>query len=560
MSSNTSFFHELMTTVAERGRELLPRGIFRAPETDAGLQTLASALMSGRGEASGIAIAQQLLRHYSVLDMELKSVFFQYIDATLKPDPARVQDAATAYLNMPSERRLEVLQKTLESPRQEFFRRLNMAPGATSAIVTMRADLLSIMRTSPELTEKLSGLNRDLVHLLESWFNRGFLVLRSIDWHTPAAILEKIIEYEAVHEIRGWNDLRRRLDPRDRRCFAFFHPSMADEPLIFVEVALVQDISDNVQAVLREESAAPDAPLLDPTTAVFYSISNCQKGLRGISFGNFLIKQVVEELSRECPTLRNFATLSPIPGFAKWLQSVAAQNMALAKGDDSAGGVGHQQEPGATGTSISPAGQTSQDSDDATGKSPNVSRATPAHLVFDEAEHAAIAAVKQTDWHRDPETVQAIQPAMMTLAAEYFVNEKTSNGHPIDPVARFHLGNGARLERINWQADTSQHGLAQSYGMMVNYLYELKDIEQNHEAYANEHVVSVSRGVRSLVRTKHRMAPPVNKTAKPVQADGGRKAESQLGGHQTAAVQSGGNAVGGTSASDQSNSDTSSDA
>lgn len=447
--SNIAFLQELLNSVAERGRNLLPRGMFREDEPVAGLQSLVEALMSGRGEASGVALAQQLLRHYRILDSELRLVFFRYIAEKMKPNPERVSEAAQAFLNAPTDRRLAVLQKAIESPRQEFFRRLNLAPGATAEIVGMRADLLGWIKDHPEL----AAIDDDIKHLLGSWFNRGFLVLRRIDWQTPASILEKIIEYEAVHEISGWDELRRRLDPRDRRCFAFFHPSMIDEPLIFVEVALVNAISDNIHTVLAHKAPGSRSEQPDPTTAVFYSISNCQKGLRGISFGNFLIKQVVEELSRECPSLKTFVTLSPVPGFARWVRD----EQALAESE-----------------------------------------------VLTDEDRAALALLGDADWHSDIKTVEAVKPSLMALAAHYFLMERTSGGHPIDPVARFHLGNGARLERINWLADLSARGLRQSFGVMVNYLYEIKDIERNHEAFANDRTVVASRQVRSLLRTRAR--------------------------------------------------------
>jgi malonyl-CoA decarboxylase len=447
--SNIAFLQELLNSIAERGRSLLPRGIFRDDEPVAGLQALVEALMSGRGEASGVALAQQLLRHYRILDPELRLVFFQYIAQRLRPDPEVAQEAARAYLNAPTDRRLAVLQKAIESPRQEFFRRLNLAPGATAEIVGMRADLLGWLNAHPEL----APIDDDIKHLLGSWFNRGFLVLRRIDWQTPASILEKIIAYEAVHEISGWDELRRRLDPRDRRCFAFFHPSMIDEPLIFVEVALVNAMSDNIRSVLAHADGPKREALAEPTTAVFYSISNCQKGLRGISFGNFLIKQVVEELSRECPSLRTFVTLSPVPGFARWLREEQAR-------------------------------ETSD--------------------VLNDEDRAALALLGDNDWYDDTKTVEALKPSLLALVAHYFLVERTSRGQPIDPVARFHLGNGARLERINWLADLSPRGLQQSFGVMVNYLYEIKDIERNHEAFANERMVVSSRQVRGLLRGRPR--------------------------------------------------------
>ncbi|NJO12380.1 MAG: MCD, Malonyl-CoA decarboxylase MCD, partial [Gammaproteobacteria bacterium] len=277
----------------------------------------------GRGEASGVAIARHILDTYKRLGEGERRAFFSFLASNLKPDEGAVRRAAEAYLAGPGDVSLMELQEAVESPRQEFFRRLNLAAGATAEIVAMRRDLLALR----DEDAALDSVDSDLRHLLYSWFNRGFLVLRRIDWQTPAAILEKIIRYEAVHEIQGFEDLRRRLDPADRRCFAFFHPSLVDEPLIFVEVALTDDIPHSIQAVLNEERKS-DAVKAPPTTAAFYSISNCQSGLKGISFGNFLIKQVVEELAREQPQLKTFVTLSPVPQFATWLEEAMSEGAA----------------------------------------------------------------------------------------------------------------------------------------------------------------------------------------------------------------------------------------
>ncbi|CAN0253382.1 unnamed protein product, partial [Phaeothamnion confervicola] len=365
----------------------------------------------------------------------------------LSPEPAAVAEKAKAYLAAPGPNALAELQRVVDSPRQEFFRRLNLAPGATSEIVALRKEILGLMGKHPQL----KAIDADLRHLLSSWFNRGFLVLRRIDWNTPAAILEKIIAYEAVHEIKGWEDLRRRLEPADRRCFAFFHPSLVDEPLIFVEVALMDAIPGAIADVLSE-AAKPQAAAT-ATTAVFYSISNCQEGLRGISFGNFLIKQVVQDLVRECPTLTTFVTLSPVPGFGRWL------NRAL-------------------------------DAFDAVAVPPS--------------ERIAMEGLAGDAWTTDPDVEERMQPHMMTLAARYMLTAKAPDGRPLDPVARFHLGNGARLERVNWPADRSPRGLREAHGLMVNYRYDLKEIETNHEAYANENRVVAARSVRGLLKTQER--------------------------------------------------------
>jgi malonyl-CoA decarboxylase len=445
MAINVSFLQDLLTTVAERGRQYLPESLIGPPRDD--VSALARSLLSGRGEASGVAIARELLDRYRGLGQEDRKAFFRLVAEAFKPNPEVVKAAASAYLEAPGEATFQRLREAVESPRQEFFRRLNLAPGATSEIVAMRRDLLRMTKGEPGF----AAVEDDLAHLLTSWFNRGFLVLRRIDWQTPAAILEKIIRYEAVHEIQGWDDLRRRLDPHDRRCYAFFHPSLIDEPLIFVEVALTREIPGRIQDLIGERTAKPlDAP---PTTAVFYSISNCQEGLRGISFGNFLIKQVVEDLAREQPALRTFVTLSPVPHFARWLDRVVADETAQ---------------------------------------------------VVTPQDRVALQMLSDPGWIDDPEEAEALQPALMALAAHYFLGAKSPDGRPIDPVARFHLGNGARLERINWLGDVSEKGLREAHGLMVNYLYDLKDIERNHEAYANDGEIAASRQVRALLRAQSR--------------------------------------------------------
>ncbi len=452
MPVNVSFLQELLTTVAERGREYLPSALVgNSREED--ITALSAALMSGRGEASGVAIARRILDRYRELDNDGHRDFFRYLVAHLKPDADMVENAAAAYVEAPGEATLKALQKAVESPRQEFFRRLNLAPGATAEIVAMRRDLLKLPKSEPSL----AALDADLMHLLHSWFNRGFLVLRRIDWQTPAAILEKLIQYEAVHEIKGFDDLRRRLDPADRRCFGFFHPSLVDEPLIFVEVALMGDSPASIHSVLGEaRKAAGSTPA--PTTAVFYSISNCQEGLKGISFGNFLIKQVVEELAREQPQLKTFVTLSPVPTFARWLDRVMA--------DDQEG------------------------------------------LVTD-ADREVLQALKNPSWIEDEEEGEPLRTPLLALAADYFLKAKATDGRPVDPVARFHLGNGARLDRINWLGDVSEKGLREAHGLMVNYRYELKEIERNHEAYANDGEVAASRGVRQLLRPAKAAKPKI---------------------------------------------------
>ncbi|WP_291868690.1 malonyl-CoA decarboxylase [Bradyrhizobium sp.] len=443
MSSN-AFFSDLLASISERGRTLLRRGGPPDAKQDASeLIALCEALLSGRGEASGTAIAREVLDRYRQLDEAGRLAFFETLARSYGPDRERLSQAIEAWRAQPSDHDASDLHFASEPRRQELIRRLNRAPGGTSELVALRADLLDLMNGHDDLV----GLDRDVVHLLSSWFNRGFLVLRRIDWQTPANILEQIIRYEAVHEIRDWDDLRRRIDPVDRRCYAFFHPALVDEPLIFVEVALTEAIPTAIAPLLAEDR--PLVPIERARTAVFYSISNTQKGLGGISFGSFLIKQVVEELRRELPKLENFVTLSPVPGFVAWLK-------------------------GASDVPVS------------------------------DEERTLLENLEKPGWFEDAELATKLRAVLEPLAAHYFLKARTSKGRLIDSVARFHLGNGARLERIDWLGDLSPKGLRESAGFMVNYLYRLDDIEKNHEAYANNGEVIASSAVKKLLKGEGR--------------------------------------------------------
>jgi len=337
------------------------------------------------------------------------------------------------------------LHAAAEPRRQELIRRLNQAPGGTAALIRMRETVLDNLRDHPQL----KPVDGDFVHLLASWFNRSFLVLRRIDWTTPAHILEKIIRYEAVHEIKNWDDLRNRLASPDRRCYGFFHPQLADEPLIFVEVALTEEIPGAIEPLLALDRTPIRAA--DATTAVFYSISNTQRGLGGISFGNFLIKQVVEELKRELPNLDTFVTLSPAPDFARWL---------------------------------------------------NAERASDKTAVLTPDMKQVLAALDRPGWQQDPEIAADVRSVMLPLVAHYFLKARDGRGRVFDSVARFHLGNGARLEQLDFLGDTSEKGMQQAFGLMVNYLYDLDEIEQNHEAFVEKGIVAASPAVRKLVKAK----------------------------------------------------------
>lgn len=443
MSSN-AFFSDLLASISERGRTLLGRGGPSDAKQDASdLIELCEALLSGRGEASGTAMAREVLDRYRHLDKDGRLTFFEALARNYGPDRERLAQAIEAWRAQPSDDDAGDLHFASEPRRQELFRRLNRAPGGTSALVALRADLLGLMKGHKDF----ATLDRDVVHLLSSWFNRGFLVLRRIDWQTPANILEQIIRYEAVHEIRDWDDLRRRIDPVDRRCYAFFHPALVDEPLIFVEVALTEQIPGAIAPLLAEDRQL--VPVERARTAVFYSISNTQRGLGGISFGSFLIKQVVEELRRELPKLENFVTLSPVPGFVSWLKQ--AEDVPVTDG-----------------------------------------------------ERALLAHLDAADWFDNADLVSQLRAVLEPLAAHYFLKARTAKGRLIDSVARFHLGNGARLERIDWLGDLSPKGLRESAGIMVNYLYRLDDIEKNHEAYANDGVVAASSAVKKLLKGEGR--------------------------------------------------------
>ena len=443
---NSAFFADLIATITDRGRDLFglrPPRPAEAPGRADALVELCETLLGGKGEASGTAMAQQVIETYQTLSPQEQLTFFEALAENFGPDEAQLDAAVEEWRQTGSETAATELHFASEPRRQELFRHLNRAPSGTRTLVKMRADLLKLARDNPDLRR----VDRDLAHLFSSWFNRGFLVLRPIDWSSPANVLEKIIRYEAVHEIHGWDDLRRRIDAPDRRCYAFFHPALADEPLIFVEIALTEEMPAAIAPLLAEDRSA-----IEPSharTAVFYSISNCQAGLAGISFGNFLIKQVVEELQRELPRLQTFVTLSPVPGLRLWMKAA----------DD---------------------------------------------VPVSDEERAMLAALDEWSWIDNPTAAEYARRVLEPLAAHYFLKAKTPDGRAVDPVARFHLGNGARLERINWLGDRSRKGLRESAGIMVNYLYDLDEIEENHEAYANQREIVASGAVRKLLKPENK--------------------------------------------------------
>ncbi|MFZ0095693.1 MAG: malonyl-CoA decarboxylase [Pseudolabrys sp.] len=448
---NTSFFGELLQTISERGRALLAgdrRG--DASARSESLVELCEDLLSGRGEASGVALAREILGRYADLTIGPRIAFFEALAQRFSTDAAHMEKAIAAWRAAPSDATAAEVHSASEPRRQELFRRLNLAPGGTAALVRMREQLVD----SLDHRDDLRAVDDDFIHLFSSWFNRGFLVLQRIDWSSPAIVLEKIIRYEAVHEIRDWEDLRRRIDPPDRRCYAFFHPALVDEPLIFVEMALTRDMPSAIAPILGKEREIVETE--KARNATFYSISNCQRGLAGVSFGNFLIKQVVEEVSREMPKLSTFVTLSPVTNFASWLKRERAEENSAA---------------------------------------------------LTEADKAALAVLDQPGWWRDEDTAAEIQDSVMRAAAWYFLRARNQRGTLIDAVARFHLGNGARLERINWLADMSERAMTQAHGLMVNYLYDLDEIERNHEAYAEGPTVVASGAVQRLLRPPLELVP-----------------------------------------------------
>jgi malonyl-CoA decarboxylase len=425
-----SFFQKLIGSITRRPANTVPRAAIRDARRTI---SLCHALLSERGDISGARFAREALTAYQQLDESALGVFFDLLVKEFSPDPEEVGRLADAYRRDASQGNLIRLQHAVEPPRQELFRRFNMATGGTGVLLEMRRRLL------PQLGQKphYAGIDADLAHLFSSWFNRGFLVLQRIDWRTSALVLEKLIHYEAVHAIQGWPDLRRRLQA-DRRCYAFFHPVLPDEPVIFIEVALTRGISTRVQPLLDLDSA-----VANPATAncaIFYSITNCQEGLRGVSFGNLLIKQVAEDLGREFPRLKTFATLSPVPGFRKWLTSRAQDCPELTE-------------------------------------------------LLTRLDASGLDGVGSAEMQRQ----------LVRLCAHYLLHAKQGQ-EPLDPVARFHLGNGARLEKLNWLGDSSDSGMRRSVGLMVNYVYHLDEVGRNHEAYAKDGRVIASRRFEVLAR------------------------------------------------------------
>jgi malonyl-CoA decarboxylase len=393
-------------------------------------------LLSDRGDVSNERLANEALAAYQALTGTSLLAFYNFLESQFSADPDRVLRSADAYRKDPSSETLIELQRAVEPPRHELFRRLNLASAGTATLIEMRRRILREVNEHPSW----AAVAADLAHLLRSWFNGGFLEFRRIDWRTPPAVLDNLIKYEAVYRIRDWRELRRRLQD-DRRCFGFFHPALPDEPLIFTELALTAEMSANVQPLVD-----PDSPVLDHQSrrcAVFYSISSCHEGLRGVPFGSALIRRAVDSLKGEFPRLKTFATLSPIPGFRAWLTRAARDG--------------------------------------------------------DRMRADIVARLNEPDWLEDPVQSEKLKRELLPQCASYLLVAKRGQ-EPADPVARFHLGNGARLDRLNWQGDTSAAGIDRSAGITANYLYRLPDIERNHEAYVTERKVMASRRIERLAQ------------------------------------------------------------
>lgn len=450
---NTFTLSALFQKLQNLGLETLFQGKAARQSFSETTRDLCQTLLQLKGEASSVAIAEEILSHYRSGTAEEKQSFFHYLHDELGVDSTQINKAIKDWQTRPSGQHLQALGTACEPARLELLRTLNTAPGGTMALISMREDLLKLSSDVPAF----AVIDEDLLHLFRSWFNRGFLELRRIDWQTPALILEKLIQYESVHEIKGWPDLRRRLES-DRGCFGFFHPAIPDVPLIFVEAALTDGMSNNVGALLRQEppqnGTTPDKlPNPPPNTAVFYSINNCLQGLRGVSFGNFLIKHVIEHLASEAPHITQYVTLSPVPGFMKWLK---AEWPAITQAGDGKN---------------APTAETK----------------------------AAIEALLKKQLNAEQVAASVpLQNYLPMLCARYLVQTK-SRDKPADAVARFHLGNGARLERINWMADASPNGIAQSAGLMVNYVYDRKTMARNHEAYEQKNEVAYSLAIKKLL-------------------------------------------------------------
>ncbi|RVU85617.1 MCD, Malonyl-CoA decarboxylase MCD [Leucothrix sargassi] len=440
IDTSNGLLSDFLTRVTDIGRNL--DSVIKQQEKP--LLEQCETLLNKQGEATGLAQAQQVLKRYEQLDDAQRSEFFLAILGRFGTDNAAIEQAISQWQQDKSEANARALHFASEPKSQNLLRRMNQAPKGTLALVKMRADLLRFSREHPELKE----LDQDFAHLFASWFNRGFLKLRTMDWGTPANILEKVIAYEAVHEISSWSDLRQRVADPDRRLYSYFHPALGIEPLIFVEVALTDHVPAAIGPILEKQREPLDPELA--TTAVFYSISNCQMGLKGISFGNFLIKQVVENLREELPKLETFITLSPVPGLRRWALKQLDQPEAV--------------------------------------------------VTAEQLE--LIRSLERAQLDGTLDSLIENNKSFKALVATYLVSARSPRGGAADPVSRFHLGNGAQLEDIHLKADVSENGLKNAWGCMVNYQYQIKHIERNHEAYVNNDEIIASSKVMGFLKSR----------------------------------------------------------
>ena len=429
---------EIISSIADVGQKLFKKSVVKKNDLES-IISLCDDLISNKGAAFGITVARDITDLYHTLSPDNKLLFFKKINEKFKPDHNKVNSAIETYKREQNDKNLFKLFVISEGQRRELFRRMNMSPNGISTIVSLREDLLQILNDNKDL----KPLDDDLRELFKSWFNPGFLKLTKITWDTKAAVLEKIIKYERVHKIKDMNELKRRLG-EDRRFFSYFHPALDDEPIIFVQVALTNGLGKSIQEIMKPTTGNEKKY----NTATFYSISNCQEGLTRVTLGNFLIKRVVYEIQEELPNIKNFGTLSPIPGFRDWFTTLdegVIQNIL--------------------------------------GKIP----------------YSTVSFLRSSSLKVGDGRIVSNKKAIIKLVAHYLMNEKNKKDLPINDVCRFHLGNGAIIEDIVINANVSEVGFNRSFGVMVNYLYELKNIEKNHEDYVNNKNIIISDKLKKLI-------------------------------------------------------------
>ena len=430
-------FKKILSSIADIGQSLLGKKFSKNRDIKS-LLSLCDDLISYKGTASGIAIAREISEIYKILDTDQKLSFFKEINKKYKPNLNNIDNAIKKFTIEKSKNNLDRLGDEIEGRRQELIRRLNMAPNGTSILVSMREDLLNFIKQNPDLKD----FDQDIRHLFKSWFNPGFLRLERITWNTKAAVLEKIIKYEKVHKIRDMNDLKRRLD-EDRRFYAYFHPVLTDEPLIFVQVAFGKGLGRSIQELLKPSSGT----MSTSNTATFYSISNCQEGLMRVTLGNFLIKRVVYEIQNDCPNIKHFGTLSPLPGFRKWCIALTKEKLKS---------------------------------------------------ILNDFDTKKLEFLKNDNFNNLSDKMEEQKNSIKKLVVHYLLKEKI-NKKPLNQVSRFHLGNGASIDDVIINGNTTDYGYKESFGIMVNYIYKLDKLEKIHEDYINHKIISYSDKIKKYV-------------------------------------------------------------